>query len=114
MAKKRKPAAAKLRRLEARVRVLQGAGNLVFFCLCASVGFVVVATAFPQKRELDRIEEQLARIREREREVLAEREYHEIENRALRTDLEYIETRARDRLGYYREGERVLKFPRGE
>lgn len=102
---------AKLTRLEARVRFLEGTGSLLFLCLCLSVAFVVVATAFPQKRVLDEIELKLADVKVREQAVLAEREYHQIENRALRTDVEYIETRARDRLGYYREGERVLKFP---
>jgi len=110
MAKPRS-AMAKLTRLEARVRFLEGTGSLLFLCLCLSVAFVVVATAFPQKRVLDEIELKLIDVKVREQAALAEREYHEIENRALRTDIEYIETRARDLLGYYREGEFVLQFP---
>lgn len=104
----------KLTRLEARIRVIQGTWTIVFVLFCLSVGFVVVATAFPQKRALDELERKLAVAHAREEAALAEREYHEIEHRALRTDLEYLEIQARDRLGYYREGERVLKFRRDD
>jgi cell division protein FtsB len=111
---KQRSAKANFTRLEARVRFLEGTGSLLFLCLCLSVAFVVVATAFPQKRVLNELELKLEAVKAREQAVLAEREYHEIENRALRTDIEYLETRARDWLGYYREGERVLKFPKRE
>jgi len=111
---KRKPAMVKLTRLEARTRVIEGAGRLAFILFCLSIGFVVVATAFPQKRKL---EDQLAKLeamKEKEREALAEREYFAVEHRALREDPEFLEIHARDRLGYYRAGERVLKFKREE
>lgn len=75
-----------------------------------AIGFVVVATAFPQRRELERLEAKLKLSREREASILADREYHQIEYRALREDPAFLEIYARDRLGYYREGERVLKF----
>lgn len=109
---KRKTAMVKLNRLEARTRVIQGFGRVVFMAFCASVGFVVVATAFPQKRDLEVLELKLEEARERERAVRAEREYHLVELRALREDPEFLENHARDRLDYYREGERVLKFRR--
>ena len=51
--------------------------------------------------------------KEREEKVLADREYHQIEHRALREDPEFLEIHARDRLDYYRAGERVLKFESG-
>jgi hypothetical protein len=77
---------------------------------CLAVGFVVLATAFPQWRELERLETKLAGAKEREEDVLADREYHQIEFAALREDPAFLEIHARDRLDYYREGERVLKF----
>ena len=81
---------------------------------CLAVGFVVVSTAAPQKRRLEAMEAKLAQTKEREQKVLDEREYHEIEHTALLKDPEFLEIQARDRLDYYREGERVLKFTSGK
>ena len=97
-------------RLEARTRVIQGAGRLAFVGFCMAIGFVVVATAFPQRRALEKLEAKLELAKQREATVLADREYHQIEHRALREDPAFLEIHARDRLNYYREGERVLKF----
>ena len=99
-------------RLEARTRVIQGAGRIVFVVFCMAIGFVVVATAFPQRRELEKLEAKLKLAKEREETVLADREYHQIEYRALREDPAFLEIHARDRLDYYRQGERILKFRR--
>ncbi len=107
---KRPMAMAKLNRLEARTRMIAGAGRMVFVCFCVAVGFVVVATAFPQKRKLDDLEVKLQEAEAREEQVRAEKEFHDTELRALRDDPEFLEIHARDRLDYYREGERVLKF----
>ncbi len=103
-------ASVKLTRLEARTRVIQGAGRIVFVVFCMAIGFVVVATAFPQRRELAKLEAKLQFAKEREATILADREYHQIEYRALREDPAFLEIHARDRLDYYREGERILKF----
>lgn len=107
---KRKLAGVKLTRLEARTRVIRGANRVAMVMFCISIGFVVVATAFPQRRELAKLEAKLELAKERERSVAADKEYHEIEYRALREDPAFLELQARDRLDYYREGERVLKF----
>lgn len=111
MSKKRMEA-EKLTRLEARTRFIQGAGKLALIACCLSLGFVVVATAFPQRRALDKLEAKLTLARERERAVTAERDHRRIELRALREDPAYLEIQARDRLDYSREGERVLRFKR--
>jgi cell division protein FtsB len=79
---------------------------------CVALGFVVVATAFPQRRTLEKLEANLKLAQERERLVAAERDYRRIELRALREDPAYLEIQARDRLDYFREGERVLRFRR--
>lgn len=94
--------------------MLHGAERAVFVVVGLAVGFVVVATAIPQKRHLEQLERKLEQAQEREQEVLAERESYVIEHRALREDREFLEIHARDRLNYYREGERVLKFRKTE
>jgi cell division protein FtsB len=109
---KRLKQSVKLTRLEARTRVIQGAGKLALLACCLSLGFVVVATAFPQRRELEKLELKLKLAREREMKVTAERDHRRIELRALREDPSYLEIQARDRLDYSREGERVLRFRR--
>lgn len=111
---KRMLAVEKVRKLEARTRAIQRAGHVAFVVTCMAVGFVVVATAVPQRRKLAELEVKLQKARAREQDVLAEREYYEIEHRALREDRAFLEIHARDRLNYYREGERVLKFRKTE
>ncbi|MCP5544636.1 MAG: septum formation initiator family protein [Akkermansiaceae bacterium] len=86
--------------------------RLVGVVVGASVGFVVVASAVPQHRELVKLEEKLEEARALEGNVLAERERMRVEHRALREDPEFLETQARDRLDYCREGERVLRMQR--
>ena len=103
-------AKVKLTRLEARTRALKGAGRISFVAFCMAVGFVVVATGFPQKREMEKLEAKLTLAKQREAAVSADREYHQVEYRALREDPSVLEIQARDRLDYYREGERILKF----
>lgn len=111
MARKRIEA-AKLTRLEARTRMIRGAGRLVFIAFGVALGFVVLATAMPQKRELEKLEARLILAQDRERLANAQREQRRIELRALREDPAYLEIHARDRLDYFREGERILRFRR--
>ncbi len=103
---------ATLRRLETRTRFLRGACRLAFIACCLSLGFVVVATAFPQRRELEKLEAKLELARQHEREVDVERANRQIELRALREDPTYLEIHGRDRLDYCLEGERVLRIRR--
>lgn len=111
MARKRIEA-AKLTRLEARTRMIRGAGRVVFIAFGVALGFVVLATAVPQKKELEKLETRLIMAQDRERLANAQREQRSIELRALREDRSYLEIHARDRLDYCREGERVLRFRR--
>ena len=103
---------AQLTRLEARTRVIRGAGKFAFVACCLALGFVVVAMAFPQRRKLEKLEARLKLSQECERTVVEERDCRNIELRALREDPEFLEIHARDRLDYFREGERVLRFRR--
>jgi cell division protein FtsB len=103
---------AKLTRLEARTRVIQGAGRVVAIIFGMALGFVVVATAVPQLREMEKLEVRLQQAKDRESTIMAERDQRRVELRALREDPEFLEIHARDRLDYCREGERVLRYRR--
>lgn len=94
------------------MRVIQVGVKLALMACCVAVGFVVVATAFPQRRTLEKLEANLKAAQARERLVMAERDFRRIELRALRGDPEFLEIHSRDRLDYFREGERVLRFRR--
>ena len=107
---KRPTVSVKMTRLEARTRVIQGTGRFVFMVFCIAIGFVVVATAFPQHREVERLETKVRLAKDREMKVKAEVECRQIEYRALREDPAFLEIHARDRLDYYRQGERILRF----
>jgi cell division protein FtsB len=113
MTKTRK-SAVPLVRLEARTRLIRAARRLALFALCLAIGFIVIASTYPQRRELERLQVDLAREGARLNDVRAERERHAIELRALREDPAYLEVRARDRLGLHLKGERVLRFRRDE
>jgi hypothetical protein len=100
----------KLKTLEARTRVINGlVGTSSIFCAMA-LGFVVVASAVPQHRELAMLEKKLKLAKAQEATITADLEYRQIEYRALREDPAFLEIHARDRLDYCRDGERVLKF----
>jgi len=71
---------------------------------------LIAATAVPQKKEYEKLKAQLRTAQEREHEALARTEHRKIELQALRHDTAYLEVQARDRLNFYREGERVLRF----
>ncbi len=105
--------AARFRRLEARVRLLQWLGRVAFLTACFSAGFVVVATGFPQLRTFEALERKLDGVKQHEALVYGERDQAKVEQRALVEDPEFLELHARDRLDYYREGERVFRFRRG-
>lgn len=107
---KRSHAMERAHRLEVRGRVLRGMARVFFAVLGLSAGFVVVATGVPQKRKLDELEAKLAQTQAREAEVVAEKDACATENQALKTDREFLEIHSRDRLDYYKEGEKVFKF----
>jgi len=114
MARKRKTIAPKVTRLEARTRAIGLANKFLFFSMCLAVGFVVVAAAVPQKRKLDEIEAQVAEARQRQADVTAERDDTVALYHALKEDRSCLEQYARDRLDYYREGEKVLRIKRAQ
>ncbi|MEY3394583.1 MAG: hypothetical protein RL346_819 [Verrucomicrobiota bacterium] len=104
--------AQKLARVESRIRLIKGTNRLLYLMTALSFGFLAIAYAYPQKRENDKLQSKLRRTQEREIATLEVKQHREIELHALREDRAYLEIHARDRLGYCREGERVLRFDR--
>lgn len=109
MAKKR-ISPKKLARVELATRCIQWVNRALCICVAVAFGLLIAATAAPQKREYDKLKAQLRVAQERERETLARKEHQRIELQALREDTAYLEVQARDRLNFYREGEKVLRF----
>ncbi|MFD0894906.1 septum formation initiator family protein [Luteolibacter ambystomatis] len=88
--------------------------KFLFFGMCLAVGFVVVAAAMPQKRKLEEIEGRVEEARRRQAAVTAERDDALALYRSLKEDRACLEQYARDRLDYYREGEKVLRIKRAQ
>ena len=109
---KRNSISVRNKRLECRKAVLWGFVRLALAALGLAVGYLVLAMSVPQQQRLAALETKLANAKEREREATSKKARAEIEFRALQEDQEFLETQARDRLDYYREGERVLRFRR--
>ncbi len=80
--------------------------------LGASIGALAVASALPQRRELEKKEAELARIEDRERQVLMVKEDAMATYQALRQDQEYLELHARDRLNLHQKGEMIYRQER--
>ncbi len=109
---KRNSISVRTKRLECRKSVLRGFVRVVLAVLGLSVGYLVLAMSVPQQARLAASEAKLASAKAREKEALGKKQRAGIEFRALQEDREFLETHARDRLDYYREGEKVLRFRR--
>jgi hypothetical protein len=105
--------AKKLARIEATTRFIQWVNKVLCLCLAVAFGLLIAATAAPQKKEYEKLKAKLRNVQNREEETLAHKEYNYIQLQALREDPSYLEVQARDRLNYYRAGERVLRFDGG-
>ena len=99
-----------LTRIEARTNAVNGLRRIVFVIFCTAAGFTCVAMAFPHRTKLDEMETRLDEAKQREERALADRDNMATEHKAMREDPAFLEVHARDRLGLYREGEKVLKF----
>lgn len=102
--------AEKIARMEGVTRFIKGLNRLLYVVLAIAFGLLVTATAIPQKRKLEELQTKLRMTQEREQDAIDRKEHNEIRLHALREDTAYLEVQARDRLNYYREGERVLRF----
>lgn len=104
----------RFRRLQTRARVIRALASVAFLGFSLSCGFVFVAGAIPQQDVLATYERRLEAARKQEAIVYGERDQARTECAALRDDPGFLEIHARDRLDYYREGERVFRFHRSE
>jgi len=102
--------AKKLARLEATTRFIEGSNRLLCLSTAIAFGLLIAATSIPQKREYNKLQAKLQTIQNREQATLDVKEHKQIQLDALREDQAYLEVQARDRLNYYREGERILRF----
>ena len=102
--------AKKLARLEATTRFIKGSNRLLCLTTAIAFGLLIAATSIPQKKEYEKLQSKLRIIQSREQATLDIKEHKQIQLYALREDPAYLEVQARDRLNYYREGERVLRF----
>jgi cell division protein FtsB len=87
-------------------RLLGGAALLVVVSALTLYGVDAVIRVSHMKREMETLERDLVTLRARTDELTRTVD-------RLRTDPAYIEKLAREDLGYVREGETVLKFPKG-
>ena len=87
-------------------RLIGGAALLVVVVALSLYGIAAVLRVSHMKREMDTLERDLGTLRSRTQELTRTVD-------RLRTDPAYIEKLAREDLGYVREGETVLKFPKG-
>jgi len=104
--------AKKLANVETTTRLVRGINRCLCIAVAVAFGLLIAATSAPQKKEFEKLEVKLRQTEAREAEALAAKEHREIQLHALREDTAYLEVQARDRLNYYRPGERVLRFDR--
>jgi cell division protein FtsB len=87
-------------------RLLGGAALLVVVGALTMYGVSAVLRVSDMKREMETLERDLVTLRTRTDELTQTVD-------RLRSDPAYIEKLAREDLGYVREGETILKFPKG-
>lgn len=113
-ARKKKTSRVKMKRLEAQTRVICTFNRIVFGVLALVLALAVVASALPQKRRLQELEDKLFRTLSEENKSKAELEYRETEHEALKEDPEFLELKARDRLNLRGQDEKIFRFKREE
>jgi cell division protein FtsB len=87
-------------------RLVGGAALLLVVGALTMYGVSAVLRVSHMKREMESLERDLITLRVRTDELTKTVD-------RLRTDPAYIEKLAREDLGYVREGETILKFPKG-
>ena len=112
MARKKPAPREKISRLRAQTKAIHLV-NAVLFCIFGlCVGGLTVASALPQKRKLAEKEQELERVLEQERMVIAAKEDVQAGCDALSEDPEYLELHAVDRLNLHRPGTKIFRIER--
>lgn len=87
--------------------------NQFTFCLfIAALCLGVIVSRLPHFKDLEKMEAELAEVKQREADALARKDQQEREYRALEQDPNYLEIMARDRLDLYKKGEKIFRFQR--
>lgn len=81
---------------------------LAVFVLALSVAIIVPIA--PEYQKLKEVEAEHAEALDAEKKLLRKRRQYELESESLMTNLEYLESRSRDRGPYYAPGEQVIKI----
>lgn len=98
--------------MRARTRFLRNCNILAFYLVAFLIAGVVGAKCLPEYNKLREQERKLAEIQEQELMVQEEADQQLREYRALEQDSSFLEIYGRDRLDYYKPGERVFRFSR--
>jgi len=112
--RKKKTSRVKMKRLEAQTRVICTFNRIVFGVLALVLAMAVVASALPQKRRLQELEDKLFRTLSEENKIKSELEYRETEHQALKEDPAFLELKARDRLNLRGQDEKIFRLKREE
>lgn len=93
-----------------RAETLSMATSRLFQIFVIAICLAAIVPALPQWNELKKIRTELAEVKSREASLAQQHEQLRSEEKALRENKFYLESRARDRLHLYREGERVIQL----
>lgn len=99
-------------RLRAQTKTIRCANGVMLCLFGLCVGGLTVASALPQIRKLDDKQRELAQVLEAERAEIARKEDTQAACDAMRTDQEYLELHAVDRLNLYRPGTTIYRIER--
>ncbi len=98
--------------IRARTETIVALNRLAFLVLLILICVAVAVTLKPQQKKLRELESELAELEAQEQSLVDEYDHKQRELQAIRYDLEFQETKARDILNYYRPGETVVRIHR--
>ncbi|WP_018969103.1 septum formation initiator family protein [Rubritalea marina] len=101
-------------RMRSRTRFLRNCNVLAIYAVSLLIAGVVLAKCLPEYNKLLDQKDQLSGIQSHEQLVQEQADQQLREYRALEQDSSFLEIYGRDRLDYYKEGERVFRFSREE
>ncbi len=73
---------------------------------------IILASTKPQMNEVVRLEKELVEVEKQEKDIFLEKDRVEQQRQALRSNPEYLEMIARDKLDLQKEGETVIRIQR--
>lgn len=101
-------------RVRAYTRFFRNCNVLAFYIVGFLVAGVVIAKCLPEYYHLLEQERRLAKVQVQEAAVQERADQQLREYRALEQDSSFLEIYGRDRLDFYKPGERVFRFSRND